>query len=79
MEHRSTIYTTYKLEINILKCRNIFSRANYMLCGIIEHVGLPGAGSTVFVALPKRTLIERCLYRQFRHFVSVYGEHVSYL
>jgi len=82
MEHRSTVYTMHKLEINILKCRNIFSRANYTLYGIIEHVlaGLRCAGSTMFVALPrKRTLIDRCLQRQFCHFVSVYDEHVSCL
>lgn len=79
MEHRSTVYTMHKLEINILKCRNIFSPANYMLCGIIEHIGLRGAGSTMFVALRKRALIDRCLQRQYRYFVSVYGERVSYL
>lgn len=79
MEHRSTVYTMHKLEISILKCRNIFSRANYMLYGIIERVTLRAAGTTVFVALLQRTLIDRCLHRRYDHFVSVSGERVGCL
>jgi len=84
MEYHSTVYTKHKLEINILKCRNIFTRVNYMLCGFIERVGdvvykHVSAGSIMFVTFRWRIFVDRCLQRQFQRFVSVYDEHVNYL